>query len=97
MRSVTTPTRQPGLPARTVRGGAHVVLRVSRRTIDVTEPGEGSRLQRIGLLLLLVPALVIVLALGAIVFAVLLIVAAIVAAALGVATLVFRQRLERGR
>jgi hypothetical protein len=93
---VTPPSPQPGLPQRTVRGGAHMVVHVSRRTIDVGG-SDVSPLQRIGLLLLLVPLAVIVFALGAVVLAVLLVAGAIVAAALAVAALVVRHGIQRGR
>ena len=88
-------TRPPTLPERTVRGGAHMVVHVGRRTISYAGPTEGTRLQRAVVLLLLVPVLAIVLVLGAIAFALLLIAAAVVAAVLAVAALVFRRQLQR--
>jgi hypothetical protein len=73
-----------------------MVVHVSRRTIDVGG-SDVSPLQRIGLLLLLVPLAVIVFALGAVVLAVLLVAGAIAAAALAVAALVVRHGIQRGR
>ena len=94
---VTPPSSQPGLPQRTARSGAHMVVHVSRRTIGAAGPADASPIQRIGLLLLLVPLAAIVFTLGAIVLAVLLVAGAIAAAALAVAALVVRHGIQRGR
>ena len=96
--SVMSPsTPQAGLPQRTVRGGAHMVVHVGRRTVSFTQQPGASPLQRVAALVLLVPLLVLVVALGAVLLAVLVFVALIVALVLSVAALFFGQRVQRGR
>jgi Flp pilus assembly protein TadB len=90
-------TQRDALPERVVRGGGRVVVTVTRRAIDQTRATSGTPLQRLGVALVLVPALVLMLVLAAILFVVLLVAAAFLAAALALTTFVVRRRLPRAR
>jgi hypothetical protein len=80
-----------------MRGGALVVVDVTRRTVAYGRPAGGTRLQRLGALLLLVPALLLMLTLTTILFVVLLLVAAFIAAALALPAFFLQRRLSRAR
>jgi hypothetical protein len=85
------------LPERTVRGGAHLTIRVARRTVGYARPTAATRTQRIVALLLLVPVLAFMIAVAAILLAAMLIVSAVLAATLGMIAVFARRRLPRPR
>jgi hypothetical protein len=81
----------PALPERVARGGARVAVTVTHGTVARLQPSGGTRLQRVGAVLLLAPALALMLVLAAILLAALIVAAALLAVALAVSAFVLRR------
>jgi uncharacterized membrane protein len=75
-------SRDHAFPDRAVRGGAHIAMNVTRRTMAYARPPTRKRLHRVAAPLLIIPTLMIVLALAAILLIAMVIVAAFFTAAL---------------
>lgn len=74
-----------------MRGGARLVVTVTRLTVAHARPSAATRLQRMGALLLLVPALALVLVVVATFFVLLVMVVLVLAAALALRPLFVRR------
>jgi hypothetical protein len=88
-------TQQHALPGRIVRGGAGVVVTVTRRSVAYAQPAGGTRLQRMAAPLLLVPALAILLALATILLVIMIAVAAVFSVLIALSAFFVGRRFSR--
>jgi hypothetical protein len=86
--------RDHAFPDRVVRGGAHIAMNLTRRTVAYARPPTRKRPYRVAALLLIMPTLMIVLALAAILLIALVLVAAFFSAALVLIASPVRRRVH---
>jgi hypothetical protein len=92
-----SPAEGHALPERAVRGGAHLAVNLTRRTVRYAQPTAKSPMQQLAALLLLVPLFVLMVVLAAILLVAVLIASVLLAATLAFAALFIRRRLPPAR
>jgi hypothetical protein len=92
---MSSPAQERPLPERAVRGGVRVTFNATRGTVDRIRPAN--RPQRVGAVLLLVPALAVMLVLAVVMFVALIAVAVLLTVALAVMALFMRRPARRSR